>query len=160
MSKIEDVNVKKMTPIHDERGYLYEILRSDWPVFKKFGQLYLTTTYKDAIKAWHLHEVQTDNICCVHGMIKLVVLDIRRGSLYFGCHQEFFIGENNPCLITIPPGIAHGWKCYNSDMAIVINCPTELYNYSKADEIRFKPDHKFRITDEDFYQYDWSRKDG
>jgi dTDP-4-dehydrorhamnose 3,5-epimerase len=172
MGKIEDVGIMKLNSIHDERGFLYEIYRSDWEFFNEFGQLYLTATYKDAIKAWHLHEQQRDNICCISGMIKLVVLDLRKDSLYFGCHQEFFIGEDNLCLITIPPGVAHGWKCYKGEKALVVNCPDKLYNYSKPDEIRYAPNASFLVKEytptvnkpsgraDCYFSYNWDRKDG
>jgi len=48
---IDGLIVKKLNPIHDERGWLIEILRSDWDVFEKFGQIYLTTAYPNVVKA-------------------------------------------------------------------------------------------------------------
>jgi dTDP-4-dehydrorhamnose 3,5-epimerase len=34
---IEGVRIRKLKPIPDERGYLMEMLRSDWEEFEKFG---------------------------------------------------------------------------------------------------------------------------
>ncbi len=34
---IEGVKVRQLRQIHDERGYLMEMLRHDWPEFEKFG---------------------------------------------------------------------------------------------------------------------------
>ncbi len=48
---IHDVRVKPLTVIPDERGRLMEMLRSDDQLFKKFGQLYMTTAYSDVVKA-------------------------------------------------------------------------------------------------------------
>ena len=39
----------------DERGRLMEMLRCDDPIFKGFGQVYLTTAYPGVVKAWHYH---------------------------------------------------------------------------------------------------------
>ena len=37
MDFIDGVKVRPLKPIHDERGYLMEMLRSDWPEFTRFG---------------------------------------------------------------------------------------------------------------------------
>ena len=44
---IDGVKVRPLKPIHDERGYLMEMLRSDWPELAKFGQVYITIAYPD-----------------------------------------------------------------------------------------------------------------
>ncbi|RYD03777.1 hypothetical protein N752_18695 [Desulforamulus aquiferis] len=38
MNLIEGVMIKKLPVIPDQRGYLMEMLRSDWPEFERFGQ--------------------------------------------------------------------------------------------------------------------------
>jgi len=145
---IDEVKLKKLKMIPDERGKLMEIFRCDDDIFIKFGQVYITTTYPDVVKAWHRHRIQTDNICCVKGMIKVALYDAREGSTTYGEIDEFFIGEHNPILISIPPGIYHGWKCVSDVESIVVNIPTEPYNREKPDEYRLPPD-----TDE--IPYDW-----
>lgn len=133
---IKDVVTQKLRLIPDERGRLMEIMRRDWPVFKKFGQVYMTTNYPGVVKAWHYHKKQTDNVACVKGMIKLVLYDGREGSPTKGEINEFFVGEHNPTLIVIPPGVYHGWKCISESESIVVNCPDELFNYENPDEHR------------------------
>lgn len=152
-SLIEGVRVKKLRVIPDERGRLMEILRCDDPEFEKFGQVYMTTNYFDVVKAWHCHRLQRDNVCCVKGMIKLVLWDGREGSSTYGQLNEFFIGEHNPCLVHIPAGVWHGWKGITPDEAIIINVVTEPYNYQQPDELR-------RPWNDPEIGYDWSRKNG
>ncbi len=77
---IKDVKTKNLKVIPDERGRLMEILRQDDSLFLKFGQVYMTTTYPEVVKAWHKHEKQTDNVACIQGMIKLVLYDPREKS--------------------------------------------------------------------------------
>ncbi len=139
---IQGVTIKKLKYIPDERGRLMEILRSDDKIFKKFGQLYITTNYPGVVKAWHYHRKQTDNICCLKGKIKIALYDARNNSKTKGEINEFISGENDPMLISIPPGIYHGWKCISKTEAIIICLPTELYNYKKPDEYRLPPDTK------------------
>ena len=126
--------------ICDERGRLVVILRSDDPVYRKFGQLYLTTTYPGVVKAWHLHRIQTDLASCIRGEIELVLYDAREGSPTRGEVVRLLTGEKNPSLVTIPPGVYHGWKCISEEEAFVVNVPTELYRSGEPDEIRLPPD--------------------
>ena len=150
---IEGVKIKKLRLIPDERGRLMELLRSDdKEFFIKFGQVYCTTTYPSVVKGWHLHRVQVDNIVCISGMLKLVLYDPREDSPTRGEINEFFIGVHNPVLVQVPSNVFHGWKCISETEAIVVNCPTEPYNYNNPDQVNVDP-HSGQIP------YDWARKD-
>jgi dTDP-4-dehydrorhamnose 3,5-epimerase len=153
MNLIQDVQVKKLRVIPDERGRLMEVLRADDALYKGFGQMYMTTAYPGVVKAWHYHKLQWDHFVVVRGMMKVVLYDDRAGSPTKGQVNEFFIGEHNPELIQIPPLVYHGFKCVSEYEAIVINTPTETYNYLDPDEHRIDP-HNNPIA------YDWERKDG
>ncbi len=150
---IEGVLIKKLKVIPDERGRLMEMLRCDDEVFEKFGQVYMTTAYPGVVKGWHYHKIQDDNMVIVKGMMKIVLYDAREGSKTYGQINEFFLGEHNPCLLHIPKGVLHGFKCISQTEAICINVPTEKYNYENPDEYRVDP-HSGKIP------YDWTRKDG
>ena len=137
---IDGVKVRPLKPIHDERGYLMEMIRSDWPEFAKFGQVYITIAYPGVVKGWHYHKVQTDNFIIVKGTAKVVCYDSRQGSKTKGDVNEFFPGERNPMLIQIPPLVVHGFKAVGGESAYVVNAPTELYRYEKPDEFRIPYD--------------------
>lgn len=151
--EIEGVKIKKLRVIPDERGWLMEILRADYELFERFGQAYLSTVYPGVVKGWHFHKAQRDNMCVIKGMAKLVLYDGREESATKGNLLELFIGERNPVLVSIPPGVLHGMKGIGSETAMFINIPTELYDYSEPDEYRVDP-HSGEVP------YDWSRKDG
>ena len=55
-------------------------------------------------------------------------------------------------LIHVPLGIYHGWMCVSQDEAVVVNVPTEIYNYAHPDAQRLDP-YGSDIP------YDWRRKD-
>lgn len=148
---IEGVKVRELRFIPDERGHLMEILRSDWEEYDRFGQVYVTAAFPGVVKGWHYHKLQTDHFACVHGMAKVVLYDRRKDSSTHGEVNEFFIGEHNPCLIKIPPSVVHGFKGVGQDVALIVNVPTELYNYDDPDEHRLPYD-----TDE--IPYDWALK--
>ena len=150
---IDGVKVKALRVIPDERGRLMEILRKDDEMFQQFGQVYMTTTYPNVVKAWHYHKIQTDNVTVVKGMLKLVLYDSREASPTKGEINEFFVGEHNPQLVQIPTEVYHGWMCISETEAIVINVPTAVYNRKEPDEFRLHP-HENDIP------YEWKRKDG
>src|SRR3990170_3287790 len=102
MNLIEGVIVKKLNNIHDERGFLMELLRSDWSEFERFAQAYITSGYPGVIKAWHYHKKQRDHFVCISGMAKLVLYDSRENSQTKGIINELFIGEMNQVLVKIP----------------------------------------------------------
>lgn len=149
---IDGVHVKQLKPIPDERGYLYEMLRSDDPFFQQFGQCYLTAVYPGVVKGWHWHKLQTDHFVCVKGMAKVVLYDRRENSPTHGEVNEFFMGERHPILLVIPKGVLHGMKGVGTETAMIINLPTHPYNHSDPDEHRVDP-HDNDIP------YDWGRRD-
>lgn len=153
MELIDGVVIKELKPILDERGYLQECFRSDWPTFEKFGQAYITAAFPNVVKAWHYHKIQTDNLVCIKGNAKLVLYDDRKDSPTYKKINELFFGEKSPRLVTIPPYIWHGFKAIGNKMIIVLNCPTELYNYDEPDEYRLPYDTKD-------IDYDWGIKMG
>jgi dTDP-4-dehydrorhamnose 3,5-epimerase len=150
---IEGVAIKKLRVIPDERGRLMEIFRRDDELFSGFGQVYMTTAYPGVVKGWHYHKKQDDNMAVVKGTMKIVLYDGREDSPTYREVNEFFAGEHNPILVHIPRYVYHGFKCVSPDEAIVINTPTEVYDYAQPDEFRVHP-HDNDIP------YDWGRKDG
>jgi dTDP-4-dehydrorhamnose 3,5-epimerase len=153
LQDIKGVKLKKLSLIPDERGWLMEILRCDDDLFEKFGQVYLTTAYPNVVKAWHYHKKQTDNFTCVHGMMKVVLYDARPDSPTHGNLMELFVGEKNPLLVHVPPGVYHGFKAVGKKTAFFISIPTLAYNYQEPDEYRLPPDTKE-------IPYDWGLAPG
>jgi len=150
---IDGVVVKPLRVIPDERGYLMEMLRNDDPFFEGFGQVYLSVAYPGVVKGWHYHKLQTDHMTVVSGMAKIVLYDMRPGSVSQGELAELFAGERNPILIRVPPGVCHGVKAIGDAPAYMINVPDRAYDYEHPDEYRI-PAHGQDIP------YDWSRQDG
>lgn len=150
---IEGVYIERLKVIPDERGRLMEIMRSDSPMFERFGQVYMTTAYPGVVKGWHFHHKQADNMTVVRGMMKIVLYDDRGNSPTKYTVEEFFVGVHNPILLHIPAYVIHGFKCISTEEAIVINIPTEKYDYNKPDEYRIDPYNNL-------VPYKWDREDG
>ena len=148
---IDGVRITPLRQIPDERGKVMHMLRSDAPHFDRFGEIYFSTVYPGAIKAWHVHKLMTLNYAVVHGMIKFVLYDDREGSPTRGELQELFIGEQNYCLVTVPPLVWNGFKGMGDSMAIVANCTTHVH---AADEIERMSPFSERIP------YNWDIRHG
>ncbi len=146
---IEGVRIHPLKQFHDERGKVMHMLRCDDQHFERFGEIYFSTVYPGIVKGWHLHKAMTLNYACIVGMIKLVLYDSGSGEL-----QELFIGEDNYCLVRVPPGIWNGFKGIGVAPAIVANCATLPHD---PDEIvREHPFRSLRFP----IAYDWGVQHG
>ena len=144
---IEGVKVKKLKEIKDDRGRLMEIFRvSETGINPK--QVYMTTALEGVVKdkdKFHMHKDQIDNMCCIKGNVKLVLVDVREKSKTKGEISEFEIGEGNFCLVTIPNQVLHAFKSLNGE-SIILNCIDHEYDKKAPDE--FRVDNKY---------YDWDK---
>ena len=148
---IEGVKIIPLKKILDERGKVMHMLKRTDPHFIEFGEIYFSCAWPGAIKAWHIHKSMTINNAVIWGHAKLVLYDLRENSSTHGELMELFIGEDNYCLVQMPPGIANGYKPYGDKMVILANCATEPHT----------PDEIIRIDpfDNDI-PYDWGLKHG
>lgn len=150
---IEGIAIKKLVRNADERGFLMEMLREDDDVFERFGQSYVSLNYPGVVRAWHYHQHQTDHFVAIKGMVKVACYDAREGSPTHGEVGEYFMGDNNPMLLKIPPGVYHGYKTIGTESSLLVNFPTRLYNRTVPDEYRV-------AWDSPEVPYDWSLKNG
>lgn len=151
MSEIDGVVVTPLRRIPDERGSVMHMLRDDDPSFERFGEIYFSTVYPGAIKAWHLHKEMVLNYAVPVGMIKLVCYDDRPDSSTRGNLMELHVGELNYCRIRIPPLVWNGFKGVGSQPALVANCATVHHS---PDEIERLDPFSDRIP------YDWAIRHG
>lgn len=149
-SKIEGVKIIPLRKIPDERGAIMRGVRKD-DILNEFGEVYFSKINHGAIKGWHIHETLILNYICIYGAVKLVLYDMRKKSSTYKQLQEIFMGEDNYCLVHIPPGIANGTKGLYSPYSIVCNVASEPHN----------PDIKYLRIDphSDEIPYKWERKD-
>ncbi len=125
---IDGVKVLPLKQIVDERGKIMHMLKATDPHFIRFGEIYFSCAWPGAIKAWHIHKTMTLNNAVISGRVKLVMYDGRDGSPTKGLIQEVFLGDDNYCLVQMPPGIANGYKAYGEKLAILANCATEPHS--------------------------------
>lgn len=146
---INGVSIVPLKQIPDERGKIMHMLKSEDEQFNGFGEIYFSCVYPGAIKGWHIHDKMTLNYAVPHGRIKFVLYDDRKDSSTCGELQEIFMGPDNYCRVTVPPGVWNGFKGIGNEMAIVGNCT----------DIPHDPDEIHRLDPFDpAIPYDWSIK--
>ena len=121
---IHDVKIIPLKKIPDHRGMVMHMLRADDPHFQKFGEIYFSMVYPGSVKGWHLHTKMTLNYAVVVGQIKLVIYDERGASPTRGAFQEMLLGEDNYCLVQIPPFLWNAFQGRGTQRSIVANCST------------------------------------
>lgn len=144
---IKDAGFENLVVRSDDRGYLVEILRANDPHFTKFGQVYLVGNIaRGTIRAWHKHEVLWDWFFISHGTAKFALYDDRPRSPTYRETNTFVMGARQPAVLTVPPGVFHGWMSLEDDTQLV-STASEVYDRAKPDEVRVPYDS---------FGYDWS----
>lgn len=148
---IEGVDIRSLEINADERGHLVEVFRDDWAIYdSKPAMTYYSFTYPGVVRAWHRHtEGQVDHFICPKGRIKVGIYDGREGSQTQGATASYVIGEHNQQVIRIPGDCWHGFKTISTEPALLLNFPSNLYDYENPDEERLPYD-----TDE--IPFDWN----
>jgi dTDP-4-dehydrorhamnose 3,5-epimerase len=144
---IDGVILKELVTHVDERGFFREIIRVTDDFFTEgFGQWSHSLMFQDVIKAWHIHQVQTDWWYVGGGVLKVALHDTRPDSSTHRETMEIMMGDHQPArVLRIPPGVAHGCKCLSG--------PANLfYITSKV----YDPSDEGRIAYNDpMIRYDW-----
>lgn len=141
---IKGLIIKEIKKNEDERGFLAEIFRCDELDFDPV-MAYLSLTKPGVVRGPHEHVRQSD--CFVFlgpGNFRLYLWDRRENSATKGESLELEVGALNPCLVIIPPGVVHGYKCISVEAALSLNFPDKLYKginkAQEVDEIRWEND--------------------
>jgi len=148
---IEGVKIIPLRQIIDERGKVMHMLKASDPHFIKFGEIYFSLIHPGVIKGWHLHKKMLINYAVVTGKIKLVLYDDRNDSTTKAELQEIYLGQDNYCLVSVPPYVWNGFKCVGTQDAIVANCAT--ITHDPGEVVRLNP---FDSS----IPYDWAVKHG
>ena len=141
---MKDLVIKPIIRYQDERGWLAEVYRSDEISFAP-QMAYASYTKFGVKRGPHEHRFQSDYFVFLGpGDFDLYLWDNRQDSINFGEHLKITVGESNPCLVIVPPGIVHGYQAISEIGAFSLNLPDKLYKGEKkqaeVDEIRHEVD--------------------
>jgi dTDP-4-dehydrorhamnose 3,5-epimerase len=148
---IEGVRIKKLMKYCDDRGFFMELIRDDENLLTRFGQASLSMSYPGVIKAFHYHEKQEDVWFFPSGNAQVVLYDLRDDSKTKDQTDVYYMGEENPIVLIIPKGVAHGYRVLGEKPATIIYFTTESYDPSNPDEERIS-------WDDPVIGFDWTTK--
>jgi dTDP-4-dehydrorhamnose 3,5-epimerase len=146
---IEGLELVTLKRFNDDGGAMTELARLDDGLvqgLKGFKALQINYSVMEplAIKAFHLHQRQTD-VWYVPPSDKLllVVADVRKGSPTEGLVQRLVLGDGNSRLVRIPPGVAHGARNLRpaTPCAIIYFVDVHFSTDAACDEGRLPWDH-------------------
>ncbi len=146
---IEGLEIIELRRFNDDGGAMTELGRMDGGMHQGVAgfearQINYSVVEPLAIKAFHLHQRQTD-VWYVPPSDKmlLVLVDVRKGSPTEGTQMRIVLGDGNSRLVRIPPGVAHG--CRNlrpaATSAIIYFVDVQFSVGDDCDEGRLPWDH-------------------
>jgi dTDP-4-dehydrorhamnose 3,5-epimerase len=133
---IDGVIVKQLNKHCDDRGFFAELIRDDENILTHFGQASWSMSFPGVIKAFHYHEKQDDLWFFPSGNAQVVLYDLREDSPTKDQTNVFYMGENNPIMLLIPKGVAHGYRVLGEEPLTIIYFTTKSYNRTDPDEKR------------------------
>jgi dTDP-4-dehydrorhamnose 3,5-epimerase len=138
---IDGVSVREVLHVPRDHGVITEIFRPEWdPTGLPVVHIYQSRLYPGALGAWSCHQRSTDRLFVNQGQLKIVLFDGREDSKTSGLIMELHAGDARPSLIVVPPGVWHGLQNLGSTDALILNCPTEAYDYKDPDHYRLAYD--------------------
>lgn len=151
--KITGVICSPLLKYADQRGWLAEIFRTDELAPENLPAMaYVSVTKPGVARGPHAHRHQTDLFCFYGpGDFRVSLWDNRNDSPTFGVRQDFLLGESQPAVLIVPPGVVHGYKNVGDGLGFVCNFANRLYRGEgrgePVDELRFEddPDSPFQL---------------
>lgn len=153
--EIDGVKFRPVVRRTDHRGWLAEIFRSDEispgivPMMS-----YVSVTHPGTIRGPHGHVHQTDLFGFVGpGNFRLKLWDNRPESPTYGNMLTAVVGEDNPVIVEVPPGVVHGYTNISKTDAWALNFPNRLFRGERRkepiDEVRYEDaeDSEFSMED-------------
>jgi dTDP-4-dehydrorhamnose 3,5-epimerase len=90
---------------------------------------FYSVSHKGVLRGLHFQLPPHDQVklvYCVVGAVYDVVVDLRAGSPTYGEHAAFELSADEPAILYIPSGLAHGF-CVRSEEAVVMYRVSRVY---------------------------------
>lgn len=125
----------------DDRGILYEVIRSDLDFAPELNQVYIVKDRTSGIiRAYHKHEKLWDYFHIATGSAMFIFFknQIKAASGEQQI-QKIILDSRKPQMVVVPPGIWHGWMSLENN-TMLVSTASHTYNKENPDEVRRKPD--------------------
>jgi len=103
----EGVEVRSLEPHDDDRGRFTEIYRDSWVAGDRPMQWNLVRSAAGVLRGVHVHRSHADVLTVAAGQLVLGLVDLRSGAPERA--TTLTLDAENPRLVSIPPGVAHGF---------------------------------------------------
>jgi dTDP-4-dehydrorhamnose 3,5-epimerase len=134
---IDGVVVREVRHVPRDHGVITELYRPQWdPTGMPVVHAYQSRLYPGAIGAWSCHARTVDRLFVNQGNLKVVLYDGRKDSGTAGMVNELYVGDARPALVILPIGVWHGLQNLGDGDALILNFPSEAYNYADPDHYR------------------------
>jgi dTDP-glucose 4,6-dehydratase len=151
--EIDGVQFRPLQRRCDARGWLVELFRDDELDSSLHPAMaYVSETEPGIVRGPHEHAHQTDYFAFVGpGDFRVYLWDARPGSATYGATLTRNVGESNPSVLIVPPGVVHAYENISDRPAWVFNAPNRLYagpgRCEPVDEIRHedRPDSPYSM---------------
>jgi len=135
--QIEGIVVREVLHVPRDHGIITEMFRSEWdPTGLPVVHIYQSRLFPGAIGAWSCHAKTVDRLFVNQGNLKVVLFDGREESRTYQRVVELYVGDARPAFVILPAGVWHGLQNLGATDALVINYPTNAYNYEDPDHYR------------------------
>lgn len=134
---IDGVVAREVLHVPRSHGVITELYRAEWDITgMPVVHAYQSRLYPGAIGAWSCHVKTIDRLFVNEGNLKVVLYDGREESKSYRQINELYVGSARPTLLMLPTGVWHGLQNLGSTDALIINFPTQAYNYDDPDHYR------------------------
>ncbi len=125
--RLEGVRLVKLRKFRGLEGSFTELLRLEEGLAEgqeqpfEARQISLSQAVPGRINAFHLHpkRPQEELWCVVQGELKVWLVDVRADSPTAGARVPYLLSGEEPALLRIPPGVAHGYQAGASGALLV-----------------------------------------
>jgi dTDP-4-dehydrorhamnose 3,5-epimerase len=115
----------------DARGHFLKVFHAPlWQelgLVTRFDEEYYSRSVQNVIRGFHFQRPplqHTKVVCCVHGEVLDVVVDLRKGSPSFGQLHSTRLSQEQGNLLYIPEGLAHAFCTLSSDAVLYYKVAT------------------------------------
>jgi dTDP-4-dehydrorhamnose 3,5-epimerase len=114
-------------PVHsDERGTFFRVVDvdefRDLDIDPAFVQLSVATNrWRGTVRGLHYQVApfeETKTLWCSRGRVFDVLVDLRPDQPTYGQWVSIELAADDPCVLHVPPGVAHGYQTLEADSAL------------------------------------------
>jgi dTDP-4-dehydrorhamnose 3,5-epimerase len=112
----------------DERGFFFEAYRksayAEFGIADDFVQQNHSRSRRGIVRGMHFQPGMAKLVRCVSGSVLDVLVDIRRGSPFYGEWEGFELDDSTHRILYCPDGFAHGFCVLSESADLIYGCST------------------------------------